>query len=121
MNRIAAASGAFNAFGSVSCMLIVKHLDICHMEFALYQLIIIIIIIITLVAYILLLLLLLLLFICGCLSTYPLFVCLFAYLFGSHQKNPRFLYRVSYAELKLLVLMLCAPSNRRRPVVSVFS
>ena len=26
MNRIAAACGAFNAFGSISCMLIVKHI-----------------------------------------------------------------------------------------------
>ena len=41
MNRIAAARGAFNAFGSISCMLIVKHVWTCHMEFALYKLIII--------------------------------------------------------------------------------
>ena len=46
MNRIAADSGAFNAFGLVSCMLIAKRIWTCHMEFALYQLIIIIIIII---------------------------------------------------------------------------
>ena len=45
MNRIAAASGTFNAFGSVSCMLIVKHIWACHMEFTLYKLNIIIIII----------------------------------------------------------------------------
>ena len=44
MNRIAAASGAFNAFGSISCMLIVKRIWTCHMEFVLYKLIIIIII-----------------------------------------------------------------------------
>ena len=47
MNRIAAATGAFNAFGSISCMLIVKRIWTCHIEFALYKLIIIIIIIIT--------------------------------------------------------------------------
>ena len=47
MNRIAAARGAFNAFSSISCMLIVKRIWTCHMEFALYKLIIIIIIIIT--------------------------------------------------------------------------
>ena len=41
MNRIAAASGAFNAFGSISCMLTVKRIWTCHMEFALYKLIII--------------------------------------------------------------------------------
>ena len=46
MNRIAAASGAFNAFGSISWMLTVKRIWACHMEFALYKLIIIIIIII---------------------------------------------------------------------------
>ena len=45
MNRIAAARGAFNAFGSISCMLIVKCIWTCNMEFALYKLIIIIIII----------------------------------------------------------------------------
>ena len=49
MNRIAAASGAFNAFGSISCMLIVKRIWTCHMEFALYKLIIMIIIIIYLI------------------------------------------------------------------------
>ena len=39
MNRVAAASGAFDAFGSILCILIVKgHLD--TMEFALYKLII---------------------------------------------------------------------------------
>ena len=44
MNRIAAASGTFNAFGSISCMLIVKHIWTCHMEFAhRYKFIIIII------------------------------------------------------------------------------
>ena len=43
MNRIAAASGTFNAFGSISCMLIVKHIWTCHMEFALHKFIIIII------------------------------------------------------------------------------
>ena len=42
MNRIVAASGAFNAFGSISCMLIVKRIWTCHMEFALYKLITII-------------------------------------------------------------------------------
>ena len=41
MNRIATASGAFNAFGSISCMLIEKRIWTCHMEFALYKLIII--------------------------------------------------------------------------------
>ena len=45
MNRVAAASGAFNAFGSISCMIIVKRIWTCHMEFALYKLVIIIIII----------------------------------------------------------------------------
>ena len=40
LNRIAAASGTFNAFGSISCMLIVKRIWTCHMEFALYKLII---------------------------------------------------------------------------------
>ena len=45
MNRIAAASGAFNAFGSISWMLTVKRIWTCHMEFALYKFIIIIIII----------------------------------------------------------------------------
>ena len=44
MNRIPAASGAFNAFRSISRMLIVKRIWTCHMEFALYKLIIIIII-----------------------------------------------------------------------------
>ena len=44
MNRIAAASGAFNALCSISCMLIIKHIWTCHVEFALYKLIIIIII-----------------------------------------------------------------------------
>ena len=34
MNRIAAANGTFNAFGSISCMLIVKRIWTCHMEFA---------------------------------------------------------------------------------------
>ena len=48
MNRIAAARGAFNAFGSISYMLIVKRIWTCHMEFALYKFIIIIIIIIIL-------------------------------------------------------------------------
>ena len=43
MNRIAAASGAFSAFGSISHMLTVKGIWTCHMEFALYKLIIIII------------------------------------------------------------------------------
>ena len=43
MNRIVAASGTFNAFGSISCMLIVKRIWTCHMEFALYKFIIIII------------------------------------------------------------------------------
>ena len=43
MNRIAAASGAFSAFGSISHMLAVKGIWTCHMEFALYKLIIIII------------------------------------------------------------------------------
>ena len=45
MDCIAAASGAFYAFGSISCMLILKRIWICRMEFALYKLIIIIIII----------------------------------------------------------------------------
>ena len=45
MNCIAAASGAFNAFGSISWMLTVKRIWTCHMEFALYKFIIIIIII----------------------------------------------------------------------------
>ena len=44
MNRIAAASGAFNAFGSISWMLTVKRIWTCDMEFALYKFIIIIII-----------------------------------------------------------------------------
>ena len=43
MNCIAAASGAFNAFGSISCMLIVKRIWTYHMEFALYKFIIVII------------------------------------------------------------------------------
>ena len=46
MNHIAAASDAFNAFGSISCMLIVKCIWTSHMEFVLYKLIIINIIII---------------------------------------------------------------------------
>ena len=46
MNHIAAASDAFNAFGSISCMLIVKCIWTSHMEFVLYKLIIIINIII---------------------------------------------------------------------------
>ena len=45
MNRKAAVSGAFNAFGSISWMLTVKRIWTCHMEFALYKLIIIIIMI----------------------------------------------------------------------------
>ena len=45
MNHTAAASGAFNTFGWISCMLIVKRIWTCHMEFALYKLMIIIIII----------------------------------------------------------------------------
>ena len=44
MNCIVAASGTFNAFGSISCMLIVKRIWTSYMEFALYKLIIIIII-----------------------------------------------------------------------------
>ena len=40
MKHIAAASGAFIAFGLISCMLIVKRIWTCHMEFALYKLII---------------------------------------------------------------------------------
>ena len=44
MNRIAAASGAFNAFVSISCMLIVKRIWTSCMEFAQYKFIIIIII-----------------------------------------------------------------------------
>ena len=46
MNRIAAASGTFTAFGSISRMLTVKRIWTCHMEFALYKLIIFIFIII---------------------------------------------------------------------------
>ena len=46
MNRIAAASGTFNAFSSISYMLIVKCIWTSHMEFVLYKLIIINIIII---------------------------------------------------------------------------
>ena len=45
MDHIVAASGAFSAFSLVSCMLIVKPIWTCHMEFVLYKLIIIIIII----------------------------------------------------------------------------
>ena len=36
MNRIAAASGAFNAFGLISCILIVKRIWTAYMEFVLY-------------------------------------------------------------------------------------
>ena len=43
MNRIVAASVAFNAFGSISCTLIVHHIWTCRMEFVLYRLIIIVI------------------------------------------------------------------------------
>ena len=49
MNHIAAARGAFNAFGSISCMLIVKRIWTCHMEFALYKIKLNIIIIIIMV------------------------------------------------------------------------
>ena len=49
MNRTVAASGTFNAFGSISCMLIVKRIWTCHTEFALCKLIIIKLIIIIII------------------------------------------------------------------------
>ena len=41
MNCIVTASGAFNAFSSIYCMLIVTSIWTCHMEFALYEFVII--------------------------------------------------------------------------------
>ena len=35
MNRIVAASGAFDALGLISCMLIVKRISTCHMKLSL--------------------------------------------------------------------------------------